>query len=82
MAHHIYANLTASISELKKDPMGTVTSSHGEPLVILNRNEPVFYCIPTKTYEHLMEVLEDLELSKIIQARANEKEIPVTLDDL
>jgi antitoxin StbD len=59
--------------------MGTVTSSHGELLVILNRNEPVFYCVPAKTYERIMEALEDLELAKIIKARAGEKEVYVNL---
>ncbi|MBS0185593.1 MAG: type II toxin-antitoxin system Phd/YefM family antitoxin [Proteobacteria bacterium] len=82
MTHTIYANLTASVSELKKNPMGTVTNSYGEPLAILNRNEPVFYCIPAKTYEYIIEALEDLELKDIIKARSNEKEISVSLNDL
>lgn len=82
MTHPIYSNLTASISELKRNPMGTVISSHGEPLAILNRNEPVFYCVPAKTYERIMEALEDLELAEIIKARASEKEVSVDLDAL
>ncbi len=82
MIHPIYTSLTASISELKRNPMGTVTSSHGEPLAILNRNEPVFYCVPAKTYERIMEALEDLELVEIVKARASEKEVSVSLDDL
>ena len=82
MTHPIYSNLTASISDLKKNPMGTVTSSHGEPLAILNRNEPGFYCIPAKTYECIIEALEDLELTEIVKTRMNEREISVDLDDL
>jgi len=62
--------------------MGTVTNRYGEPLAILNRNEPVFYCIPAKTYEHIIEAFEDLELRDVIKARFNEKEISMFLDDL
>lgn len=62
--------------------MGTVTNRYGEPLAILNRNEPVFYCVPGKTYEHIIEALEDMELKDIIKARSNEKEVSVSLNNL
>ena len=67
MTHTIYSNLTASISELKKDPMGTINSSYGEPLAILNRNEPVFYCIPARTYESMVEAIEDPPRGIVVQ---------------
>ena len=43
MASHIHSATTASVSELKKNPMGTVAAGEGFPVVILNRNEPAFY---------------------------------------
>lgn len=82
MAHHIHASTTASISELKKNPMGTVAAGEGFPVAILNRNEPAFYCIPAKTYEAILERLEDLELNAIADARAGQTVHKVTLDDL
>ena len=82
MTTPIFSHLTASISELKNDPMGTVNSAHGEPLAILNRNHPVFYCIPAKTYEWILEALEDAELRNIIKSRQNEKEIQVDINEL
>ena len=82
MTNLILSNMTASITELKKHPMATVNSAHGEPLAILSHNEPVFYCILAKTYWAMMDVLEDVELGKIIQARAGEKEIEADWDDL
>lgn len=45
MANLILAEMTASLSELKKNPMGTVTAGDGLPVAILNRNKPAFYCI-------------------------------------
>jgi len=41
MSHLILAEVTASVSELKKNPMGTVAAGEGVPVAILNRNAPV-----------------------------------------
>ncbi len=82
MAHTILAATSASVSELKKNPMGTVAAGEGFPVAILNRNEPAFYCVPAKAYEAMLERLEDLELNAIADARAGQKVHKVTLDDL
>ncbi|MCK9395665.1 MAG: type II toxin-antitoxin system Phd/YefM family antitoxin [Methylobacter sp.] len=82
MASIILAETSASVSELKKNPMGTVAAGEGFPVAILNRNEPAFYCIPAKAYEALMEKLEDMELNAIADARENQAEIKVNLSDL
>jgi len=82
MAHLILAQTTASVSELKKNPMGTVAAGEGFAVAILNRNEPAFYCVPARTYEALMEKIEDLELNAIADARARQPEVDVRIDDL
>lgn len=82
MANHIHAATTASVSELKKNPMGTVAAGEGFPVAILNRNEPVFYCVPAKAYAAMLERLEDLELNAIADAREGQKVHRVKLDDL
>ncbi|WP_334108908.1 type II toxin-antitoxin system Phd/YefM family antitoxin [Methylobacillus sp.] len=82
MSHLILAETTASVSELKKNPMGTVASGDGFPVAILNRNAPAFYCVPAKAYEAMMEKLEDMELNAIADAREGQAVIKVTLDEL
>jgi antitoxin StbD len=82
MPHTILANTTASISELKKNPMATVAAGEGFPVAVLNRNEPAFYCIPAAAYEELLEKLEDAELNRIADERSSQAEITVTLDEL
>ena len=82
MTQLIHARMTASITELKKSPMDTVLAGKGEAVAILNRNTPAFYCIPPKLYEAMMEQLEDLELNKIADARANQKRIRVDINEL
>ena len=69
MAHIILAETTASVSELKKNPMATVAAGEGFPVAILNHNETTFYCVPAKAYEALMDKLEDMELNAIADAR-------------
>ena len=82
MANLILAETTASVSELKKNPMGTVAAGDGFPVAILNRNEPVFYCVPASAYAALMDKLEDMELNAIADARADQPVIKVKLDEL
>ena len=82
MAHQILAAITASVSELKKNPMGTVAAGEGFPVAILNRNEPAFYCVPAKAYEAMLDRLEDLELNAIADAREGQADHKVSLDDL
>jgi antitoxin StbD len=82
MAHQILATTSASVTELKKNPMGTVAAGEGFPVAILNRNEPAFYCVPAKAYAALLDRLEDLELNAIADAREGQTVHKVTLDDL
>lgn len=84
MSSVILAETTASVSELKKNPMGTVAVGGGFPVAILNRNETAFYCVPAKAYEALMDKLEDIELNALADARLNDGKalVKVTLDEL
>jgi antitoxin StbD len=82
MTHQILASTTASVTELKKNPMGTVAAGEGAAVAILNHNEPAFYCVPAKAYEAMLERLEDIELNAIADARTGQRVIKVRLDEL
>lgn len=82
MSSVILTETMASVSELKKNPMGTVALGEGMPIAILNRNAPAFYCVPAKAYEALMERLEDLELNALADSRKDQAVIKVNLEDL
>jgi antitoxin StbD len=82
MAHQVFAETTASVSELKRNPMGTIAAGEGFPVAILNRNAPVFYCVPAEVYERMLERLDDIELNAIADARKGQRVIKVTLDEL
>lgn len=80
--HLILADICAGISELKKNPMAVVEQGDGAPIAIMNRSEPAFYAVPAKTYEELINKLEDMELAALVEARKNQPEIEVSLDEL
>lgn len=80
--HPILADVSAGISELKKNPMAVVQQGDGAPVAILNRNEPVFYAVPARAFELLMDKLEDMELAAIVEARKDQPEVEIDIDDL
>ena len=78
----ILADNSASISELKKNPMAIVSGGEGFPVAILNHNQPAFYCVPAETWEKIIDRLEDIELATIANERMSGERVRVSLDDL
>ena len=80
----VLAECSASISELKKNPSALIEKSDGEPIAILNHNRPTAYLIPAKTYEAILEKIDDYQLGLIIKERQNEKKsaVEISIDEL
>ena len=78
----VLAEMTASVSELKRNPMATLAASEGGAIAIIDRNEPVFYCVPARAYEAMIDRLEDIELNALAHARRDEPIVKVGLDEL
>ncbi len=62
--------------------MAAVIAGNGFPVVVLNHNKPVLYCVPASAYEALMDKLEDQELNEIANSRTDQRSIQVSLDEL
>jgi antitoxin StbD len=64
--------------------MATVAAGEGVAVAVLNRNKPAFYCFSARAYEELMDLVEDLELGRIADARLADGQEPlhVSLDAL
>lgn len=82
MTNQIFSEVTASISELKRNPMAAVDSGEGFPIAVLNRNKPAFYCVPAEIYEAMLDRLDDQELVAIVKDRSAEPNIRVHLNEL
>lgn len=82
----VLTHYSASISELKRNPTALLREADGEPIAILNHNKPTAYLVPADVYSALLDLLEDYELSKLVDERLAEIEkegtISVTLDEL
>lgn len=81
---HIYANLTASISELKRGPSALLDKSSGEAVALLNHNKPTAYLVPAKLYEKMLDYIDNKELVELAKHRLKDKAkaIKVSLDEL
>ncbi|MBN6063960.1 type II toxin-antitoxin system Phd/YefM family antitoxin [Aggregatibacter actinomycetemcomitans] len=81
--HQILTQQAASITDLKRDPMGIAYASQDGAVAILNRNQPAFYCVTPALFEYFQNLAEDAELGRIAEERlATLDLIEVSLDDL
>ncbi|MBN6075178.1 stability protein StbD [Aggregatibacter actinomycetemcomitans] len=81
--HQILTQQAASITDLKRDPMGIAYASQDGAVAILNRNQPAFYCVTPALFEYFQNLAEDAELGRIAEERlATLDPIEVSLDDL
>lgn len=83
MTYQILTNIAASITDLKRNPMGTVAEGEGNAVAILNRNEPAFYCVPPELYAYYRDLAEDAQLNAVADERMKNPDIvSVNPDDL
>ena len=82
MASPILADVTASVTELQKDPIGTAASGNGATVAILNRNTLAFYCVPADEYHAMVDRLEDIELHDLADPRRGGPFVAVGLAEL
>lgn len=80
MPNIIHSDTTASITELKTNPMAILNSGEGFPVAILNHNQPAFYCVPAELYEKMLEFIDDQELANLVKERSEQTLHDVNLD--
>lgn len=78
----VEAGLAVSVSDLKKSPSSVMDKADGATVAILNHNRIMAYMVPADTFEAMLERLDDLDLVEIAKSRADERGVPVTLDEL
>ena len=82
--HQSLSDLSVSISALKKNPSALLSQANGAPIAILNHNKPAAYLVSAATWEALLDRLEEVDLSKLVERRRRSKAraVTVSLDDL
>ncbi len=81
MPNIILSDTTASVSELKKNPMATVNAGQGYPVAVMNHNRPAFYCVPAALYERMLQFIDEKELAELVQIRTEQELCDVNLGD-
>ena len=76
----IYADLSISMSEFKKNPAQVLRAAGEKPVAVLNHNRPAFYMVTPKIFEALVEALADRELTEIVRQRLTQKDQSVEVD--
>lgn len=78
----IHANITVSVTELKRNFANVLATAKDAPVAVLNHNKPEAYLLSAKHYEEILGILEDLEDRKIVEKREYGPFVKVTLDEL
>lgn len=76
----IYADLSISMSEFKKNPAQVLRTAGEKPVAILNHNRPAFYMVTPKTFQALVEALADRELTELVRHRLEQKDQAIEVD--
>ena len=80
----IEADVAISVSDLKKNPSAVFAASAGQPVAVLNHNKVMAYMVPPGICEEMLEMIEDLELARIVREREADPapRVPVNLDEI
>lgn len=77
----VLADLSVSITELKKNPTAVINEAGNNPVAILNNNRPTAYILPADTYEAILEAMEDHHLGRLAMERLDkERDLAIDVD--
>ena len=76
----IYADLSISMSEFKKNPAQVLRTAGDKPVAVLNHNRPAFYMVTPKLFEALIEEMAGRDLVEIARQRLSRKDTAVDVD--
>lgn len=78
----IHADMTVSVTELKRNFASVLSTAQNAPVAVLNHNKPEAYLLSARHYQNLMEMLEDLHDERIVEERMDGPFVDVSLDEL
>ena len=76
----IYANLSISMTEFKKNPAQVLRTAGEKPVAVLNHNRPAFYMVSPVLFESLMEEMADRDLNELVRSRLAQKDTAIEVD--
>jgi antitoxin StbD len=76
----IFADMTVSMSEFKKNPAAVLRHAGQRPVAVLNHNKAAFYMLEPALMEALLEALAEQELHNVVRSRMNDGASPIEVD--
>lgn len=77
--------IVTSVSDFRSDMPGTLRRAKREPFAVLSNNKPSFYVLSPEHYELITELLFDLDIAPLIEARiknAERNSVSVDIDEI
>lgn len=80
----IFADVTVSMSEFKKNPAAVIRQANSRPVAVLNHNKAAFYMVEPVLFQAMLDELADQELHHKVIARMGERAraIEVNVDEV
>ena len=76
----LYANVTISMSEFKKNPAAVLREAKNRPVAVLNHNKAAFYMLEPALFEAMLEELFDEKLGRTVLERMSERAQAIEVD--
>ena len=76
----LYANVTISMSEFKKNPAAVLREAKNRPVAVLNHNKAAFYMLEPALFKAMLEELSDQQLSRTVLERMSERAHAIEVD--
>jgi len=68
----IFADVTVSMSEFKKNPAAVLRQAENRPVAVLNHNKAAFYMVEPALFSAMLDELADDELKRLVLTRMTE----------
>ncbi len=76
----IFADLSISMSEFKKNPAHILRTAGERPVAVLNHNKPAFYMVTPKLFEAIIEEIADHDMTDLVRRRLKQIDSAVEVD--
>ena len=76
----VYADLSVSMSEFKRNPAQVLRAAGEKPVAVLNHNRPAFYMVSPRLFEALVEEMADRDLVEVARRRLTRKDSAFEVD--
>ena len=76
----LFAEITVSMSEFKKNPAFVLRQAHSQPVAVLNHNKAAFYMLEPALFRAMLDELADHELHRTVLERLSERAQAIEVD--